>query len=738
MTRYPALVLSIAWSAALAAAVVLIPSQAVVGVVAVALAIPVAMLALLLRPALVALALAVALLGVGRAELPPADPQVPLRAAQLAGTTVSITGRVADDSRPAGGGAEVLVEPTAIVAGATVITDIGNLMVRWRGPTEVSFGDEVVATGRLMLPRDLPAFDRRAYLAQRHAYLELQASSFDITSSAKGLAGLPGWLRARFTSALDAMLPAPHAAVLLGIVLGIRQGIPAQLQQALIATGLIHLLVLSGLKVAVFARIVEGALNPILGRFAALPAMGLIGLYAMVGGATPAAIRSSAMGGLAIAAGHLGRPSHVWTSLGVAAAAMLGWRPEYAWDVGFQLSFAGTAAIILLTPAVAERVRFLPRVLREPFAVTCAAQVGTLPMMATDFHVLSPAAPIANALTLPILPALVVCGLVLGALSAAPEFVGRLLAISVAGLLVYVEQVAYVLARLPAASIAIPRFSTWMGVAYYSALGPAIAGARASGSRRKIAFGAACAAPLMISTGALAMWANAPPQAMVMNVGDGQAVLLRGPHGAILIDAGPSPAKLNAELGAQLPPWQRSLDAIVITAPSLGHGGGFAGFDRSAARVFVPDADLTGSAWRTAALEATARGASVTRIGAGRTIEVAGFELQVIAPEAGAPGDQVGAADLAVRVVAPDGRSFCDSSDLDLDAQTIAASRIRGPCTYLLLPNGGRSLLSPDFERATTSAATQLIASRSSGRLATGYPPNVRRTDQEGTITMPL
>jgi hypothetical protein len=68
----------------------------------------------------------------------------------------------------------------------------------------------------------------------------------------------------------------------------------------------------------------------------------------------------------------------------------------------------------------------------------------------------------------------------------------------------------------------------------------------------------------------------------------------------------------------------------------------------------------------------------------------------------------------------------------------VAASRVRGQCTYLLLPNGGRSLLSPDFERATTAAATQLIASRSAGRLAAGYPPNVRRTDQEGTITMPL
>src|SRR5207253_5007140 len=112
----------------------------------------------------------------------------------------------------------------------------------------------------------------------------------------------------------------------------------------------------------VFARIVQGALNPLLGRFAAWPAVALIALYAMAGGATPAAVRASVMGGLAIAAAHMGRPSHVWTSLALTAAAMLGWHPELAWDVGFQLSFAGTAAIILLTPAIARRVAFLPHI----------------------------------------------------------------------------------------------------------------------------------------------------------------------------------------------------------------------------------------------------------------------------------------------------------------------------------------------------------------------------------------
>jgi competence protein ComEC len=632
----------------------------------------------------------------------------------------------------------VLVEPASVVVGESPTAGIGNVLVSWRGPDVVGFGDQVQATGRLVLPRDLPAFSRRAYFAQRHVYLQLRASSFRVVSRADGIAGLPTWLRTRFTSSIDAALPAPHAAVLLGIVLGVKQGLPARLQQALIDTGLIHLLVLSGLKVAVFARIVQGALHPLLGRLATWPAVAMIALYAMAGGATPAAVRSAAMGGIAIVATHLGRPSHVWTSLALVAAAMLGWRPELAWDVGFQLSFAGTAAIILLTPKISTRVTFLPHVLREPFAVTCAAQVGTLPMMATDFHVLSPVGPIANAITLPILPLLVAAGLLLTALSFAPDL-ARIAAIPIVGLLQYVEQVAYLLARVPAAAVSVPRFPTWLGMAYYTALGPAVAAGHTSGRGRKLALAAAVVAPSLISAAALAAWAAAPPQAVVMDVGDGQAILLRGRHGAILIDGGPSPAKLADGIGAVVPPWQRGLEAIVITAPGLGHSGGFASFDRPAARVLIPAVELTGSAWRSAALEQAARGASIQKVGAGESERIGDFEFQFLAPEAGAPGDQPGAADLALRAVAPDGRSFCDLSDLDLDAQTVAAARMHGSCTYLLLPNGGRSRLSPDLERVAVNRTTQLVASRgAAGSLAQGFPPNVLRTDQEGTITMPM
>ena len=737
MTRFPALVVATSWCIALAAAVVLLPSQPTLGVFAVAIAIPCLALALVLRPAIVCIALAFALLAVGRAELPAVDAQIPDRAQGLAGRVAIITGRVADDGRQTAAGGEILVEPDRIFIGTQRVSGIGNLMVRWRGPTQAAFGDQVRATGKLALPRDLPAFDRRAYLAQRHVYVELQSTSFDVTSSGSGIAGIPAWLRARYTSALDDALPPPHSAVLLGTVLGIRQGIPPALQNALIATGLVHLLVLSGLKVAVFARIVQAALQPVLGRLATWPALALIAVYAMVGGATPAAVRAAAMGGLAIAASRLGRPTHVWTSLALTAAGMQGWHPELAWDVGFQLSFAGTAAIILLTPTIEKRLGFMPKVLREPFAVTFAAQVGTLPMMATDFHVLSPVAPLANALVIPILPVLVSGGLALGALALVPEL-ARMVAIPIAGLLAYLEQVAYVLARVPAAAIPIPRFPTWTGLAYYSGLAPGIAAGQLAGRRRAMAIAAAVLAPALISATALGMWASAPPQATVMTVGDGQAVLFRGPHGAILIDGGPSPARLKDELGAVMPPWQTKLDAIAITAPTLGHVGGFADFDRPTAAVLIPDTQLSGSAWRTAALEATARGASVVRLAAGSALAIAGFKVQVLAPEPGAPGDQVGAAYLALRISASGGRSFCDLSDLDLEAQAIAATRLLNPCTYLLLPAGGRSLLSPELERAAMSPATLLIASRGAGQLAHGFPPNVMRTDQEGTITVPM
>ena len=488
----PALACLLAWSAGVAAATVVLPGVPLVGALALAAAALAATGALLLRPAAIGLALAAALLGVGRAELGAADATAAQRAPALAGMQAVVEGRVADDPRFLPGSAEVLVEPDRLATSRGAGPAPGAVLALVRGEPDVGIGDQVEVVGRLELPRDRPDFDRRAYLAQHGVFLEVRSAHLGVVSRAGGLRALPGWLRERYRGAIGELMPPPHAGVLVGIVLGIRAGIPPRLEQDLIATGLVHLLVLSGLKVAVFTRLVTGALTPLLGRAATLPALCLIALYALAGGATPAALRAAAMGGLTLAAAWLGRPTHVWTSLAATAAAMLGWQPDLVWDVGFQLSFAGTAAIVLLTPPIEDLLgrppllRRAPRWLREPFAVTCAAQIGTVPLMAADFHVLSPSAPFANAAVLPLLPAIVAAGLLVSPLAALPD-IGRLVALPLTGSIAYLEQVAGVLARVPAAATPVPALSPGVGAGYYAALAAALVAVRAEGTIRRTA-----------------------------------------------------------------------------------------------------------------------------------------------------------------------------------------------------------------------------------------------------------
>jgi competence protein ComEC len=561
-----ALACLLAWSAGVAMAAVVMPGNPGAGAAALIGAVLAAPAALAVRPAVIALAVAAALLGVARAEVPAGDPTAAGRAPALAGLQAVVEGRLADDPRLLAGAEELLVVPGTLATSSGQVAPAGSVVAFVKGAPAVGIDDLVQVTGRLDLPRDTPTFDRRAYTAQKGAYLEIRSASLTVVSRAGGLRAFPGWLRDRYRTAITSLIPPPHADVLVGVVLGIRTGIPRQLQQDLVATGLVHLLVLSGLKVALFARLVTGVLSPALGRSAALPAVALIVLYALAGGATPAATRAAAMGGLALIAARLGRPTHLWTSLAATAAAMLAWHPELAWDVGFQLSFFGTAAIVLLTPAIERRLEWLPGWVREPFAVTLAAQVGTVPLMATDFRVLSPVAPIANAVVLPLLPVMVGAGLLVAPLAALPA-VGRVVALPLTGLLVYLEQVASLLARAPAAAVSVPAFPPGSGVAYYAALGGAIAAARTRGSLRRAALAAGVLVPLAVGGAELAAWARPAAAATVLAVGQGQAVLLSGPDGYVLVDGGASPSKLADELGAHLPPWQRSLAALVITGP---------------------------------------------------------------------------------------------------------------------------------------------------------------------------
>src|SRR5205807_9265886 len=131
-----------------------------------------------------------------------------------------------------------------------------------------------------------------------------------------------------------------------------------------------------------------------------------------------------------------------------------------------------------------------------------------------------------------ILPAMVAAGLLLAPMSAFP-LAGRLVSVPLAGLVAYLEQVAHLLARVPAAALPTPAFSPASGVAYYLGVAGVVAAARTEGRARRVALVVGVLAPLVIAGGELVAWARPASSATVLSVGSGQAALLAGPGGYV-------------------------------------------------------------------------------------------------------------------------------------------------------------------------------------------------------------
>ena len=729
-----------AFGIGVAAATVAAPALPAVGLGALVGAAVAGSAALVVRPAVVALSVLALLLGVARAELPAAGAGVQARAIQLAGLPVTMDATVRSEPLPITTGYEMLVAPIAIAATAhlpagTPVAPAGLVEAEVRKGAEPLQGDTIRLSGTLELPHDSPGFAWRQYLAAQGAYLEVIAGGVTVEAPAHGLGALltfPARLQQRYASAVQAVLPQPAASILVAVVLGDRNGVPSNVKQDLIATGLVHLLVLSGLKVALFGRLVVALLRPLLGRSAVWPALALIALYCAVGGATPAAVRACGMGALALLATHLGRQTHVWTSLAVLGAAMLAWSPALALNASFQLSFVGTAAIVLFTPAVERRLRWVPEVAREPFAVTVAAQIGTAPLLAAGFGLLSPISPVANALLLPLLPFAIGGGLLIAPFAALPA-AGQWLALPLVATVTFLQQTASLLARLPGAAIQTPGLGAWVGGVYYLAVAGGLIATHTQGHRRQAALAAAILGPLLVTGIEVGVWAHPGPNATVLAVGAGQAVLLRGPDGAVLIDGGPQPATLQSELGQHLAPWERHLTALVITGGASGHVNGLERLPFTVGAVYAPAGGLTGSGWEEPVAAAAGEGAQLATLAAGQAVQVAGLVLQGLAPVPGQPpGGQ-----LALRVVGPQ-HTFCDLADLDPASQALAAGWLRGTCNAVLVANQGKTLPDPSF-LAGARPHILLVSDAAGTRLGAGFPKaNLERTSQQGDLTVPL
>ena len=540
--------------------------------------------------------------------------------------TLEIRGSVSDEPKLEGRMRVLLVAVSAISknAGASWQVAHGKMEVETLGeaiqdPYGANYGDDVELQGKLQIPPP-------------HTTPDIFASMIFPRISVRGTGGNAViaalyHLRVTLSTIISQSLPQPEAALLTAIVLGLNTPALKPLASAFNVTGTVHLIVSSGFKVTILAGLILASTrwlytNPANQATPMLPAQKrkynkrlwltstvviiCIAAYTVLSGAGPAALRAGIMGGLLVIAPRVGRTYNVYTALAICTCILTFFDPFVLWDVGFQLSFLGTLGIVILTPILQKALKSIERLpfghaIAEMSAVTIAAQIATLPIVAITFQQISFIAPITNILTVPLLGITIFIGILICGAGMLFAPLGILCGWVAWPLLWYIGNIVTECAILPGAFMTVNGLSAGLAWSYYALLFLVVAimvykwpveeksrpdhatntTLLSRRTWRMVQLSAALVIILATGTTALAAKADGRLTVSFLNVGpanqqpQGEAVLIQTPDKKIaLIDGGMDATSLAQELDSRLPSWQRSIDVVISTTQKSDHLAG--------------------------------------------------------------------------------------------------------------------------------------------------------------------
>ncbi|HEV7236303.1 MAG TPA: ComEC/Rec2 family competence protein, partial [Ktedonobacteraceae bacterium] len=275
---------------------------------------------------------------------------------------VEVQGAVSDEPKLQGSSRVLLIAVSSLSTnnGTSWQNADGQLEVQTLGgeiddPYGANYGDNVELQGKLQPPSPYTPVGVFANMV----FPRITVSS----NGGNPLLAALFHFRVTLANIIAQSLPQPEAALLVGILLGLRTPAIKPLVDDFTTTGTIHLIVSSGFKVTILAGLVLASTRRLYEKRNAsttplLPAqkdgkkgmrwlvtavvVTCIAIYTILSGAGPAALRSGIMGILLIAAPRLGRYYNINTALALAALLMSLLNPFVLWDVGFLLSFLGT------------------------------------------------------------------------------------------------------------------------------------------------------------------------------------------------------------------------------------------------------------------------------------------------------------------------------------------------------------------------------------------------------------
>jgi len=526
------------------------------------------------------------------------------------------------------------------------------------GPGDLARGDEGIVVATLGAPQrlwDASSGDPRPGEAHRGVARSGGTLDVVVTRRASGLLAWIDRVRARVRARIDATFAPDLAPMARALVLG-ESDLATDDDRSFRASGLSHLLAVSGmhlvLVLALVVRGLEGVLARVeslaarldVGRVAAAIGIPVAWLYAELAGAGGSTLRAAWMATAALGARALGRRTDAPRAFGISLLAMAIADPLVAFDLSFLLSAGATGGLLAFARPFGRGLEAIAPARLAPVAraaaTTLAASVPCVPIIAHFAPTVPVGGVIANLLAVPVgeSAALPLC-LVQAMLPWWPAAERGCAAVA-SGALVLVRLVARGFAT-PALTADIPQPTSWQLAALAVAFVAAVLGVRV---RRAVSLAAAALVALLEVAARRAGAPGGVLRVTFLDVGQGDSAIVDLPDGeAMVVDGGGlvgSPIDVGArvlapELRARR---RRDVAVVVLTHPHPDHFGGLAtGLD--AVRIgAVWDtgegrAEGTGGGYAQLMALAAARGVPVLGPGAlCGTHAIGGARVEVLAP----------------------------------------------------------------------------------------------------------